>query len=208
MSETTNEVAAKPAKATPVQTKVQMEDGREVVFVGKRRMLKESTVSEDGTVVTSRFDFVNGATRSFSIDLTDPLAPKFIGHGIEQKVGDETAGDESVEDMVLHVDNILERLNRGEWGAERGSGDGFSGASTVIRAICEVTNKDVAWVKDWLEKKLAAGKETGLTRQKLYAGFRAPDSKTAPVIARIEAERASKASGINANDALDEIAEG
>jgi hypothetical protein len=67
-----------------------------------------------------------------------------------------------------------------------------------------VTGKDIAWVKDFLEKKLTAGKEAGLTRQKLYAAFRAPNTKTAPVIARLEAEKAQKDSGIDADAALAE----
>jgi len=206
MSETSNETTAaeaKPAKAAPVVQKVTMQDGRTVDFVGKRRMIKET--SENGTSATVRFDFVNGDTRSITVDLTDPLALKLLAHGIAQKVGDETAGEKEVGDMVLAVDAILERLSKGEWGIERGASDGFSGASVVIKALCEATGKDVAFVKDFLEKKLEAGKASGLTRQKLYAAFRAPGTKTAPIIARLEAEKASKDSGVDGDAALNEM---
>lgn len=196
-----NEVAATAPKAPPEAKEVRMTDGRTVKFVGKRRMIKESIA--DGSTVTTRFDFVNGETRSFTVDLTDELAPKFLGHGIEQKVGDETAGDKDVEDMVLHVDNILDRLSKGEWGIERGASDGFAGANVVMRAIAEVKGKDINWVKEMLKKKLADN--PGLTRQKLYAAFRAPGAKTAPVIARMEAEKAAKDGGIDANEALAEF---
>lgn len=212
MSETMEQAAseqaatAKAKKAAPEVKTVKMEDGREVNFVGKRRMLKSSTIDAEGGTVATRFDFVDGQTRTLEVSLADGLALKFIGHGVEQKVGDETAGDESVEDMVLHVDAILGRLAKGEWGAERSAGgDGFSGASVVVKALVEATGKDIAWVKDWLEKKLEAGKEAGLTRQKLYASFRAPGSRTAGIIARLEAEKASKSAAINADDALAEM---
>src|SRR6185295_16574320 len=139
MSETTNEVpTTESAKKAPTPSvKVAMTDGRTVEFVGKRRMIK--TTSEEGTSASVRFDFVDGSTRSLKMDRTDPLALKLLAHGIAQKVGDETAGEKEVGDMVLAVDSILERLAKGEWGVERGASDGFSGASVVIRALCEAT---------------------------------------------------------------------
>lgn len=204
MSETSNEVVATAAekKAPPEVKQVTMQDGRVVAFVGKRRMIKDDTI--DGTKVTVRFDFVDGNTRSIAVDLTDSLAPKFLAHGIAQKVGDETAGDKEVSDMVLHVDAILERLVKGEWGIERGASDGFSGASIVIKALVEATGKDVAFIKAFLEKKLEDGKAAGLTRQKLYAAFRT-SGKTKDIIARMEAEKASKDSGVDGDAAIAEM---
>lgn len=209
MSETDNSTAAPAAtekKAPPEVKKVTMTDGRIVDFVGKRRMIKDT--SEDGTKVTARFDFVDGSTRSVTVDLTDPLAPKFLGHGILQKVGDETAGDKDVEDMVLHVDAILERLSKGEWGIERGASDGFSGANIVIKAIMEATGKDLDFVKAFLDKKLEAGKEAGLTRQALYKAFRDPNSKTGQIVLRLEAEKAKKDSGVDGDAAIAEMLAG
>lgn len=206
MSETDNSTPeTKAAKALAEVKQVTMEDGRTVAFVGKRRMVKDT--SEDGTKVTARFDFVDGSTRSVTVDLTDPLAPKFLGHGILQKVGDETAGDKEVSDMVLHVDAILDRLAKGEWGIERGASDGFSGASIVIRALMEATGKDVTFIKAFLEKKLADGKEAGLTRQKLYNVFRT-SGKAKDIIARMEAEKASKDTGVDGDAAIDELMAG
>lgn len=185
----TEEVKAPKAKAEV--TLVKMDDGREVGFAGKRRMIKTSDITPEG--VTTRFDFVNGETRSITITPEDPLALKLIGHGLQQKVGDETAGDESVDDMILHVDAILERLAKGEWGAERsGTSDGFSGASVVVRAIMEASGKDQAFVKAFLEKKLEQGKADGLTRQKLYAAYKRPGTKTAEIIDRITKEKLAK----------------
>lgn len=205
MSEVQAVETAKEKKAPAEVKQVKMEDGRVVAFAGKRRMLKDTEESE--TAVTTRFDFVDGSTRAITVDLTDPLALKFLGHGIAQKVGDETAGDETVEDMLIHVDAILERLAKGEWGRERQAGDGFSGAGVVIRALVEATGKDVAFIKAFLEKKLADGKEAGLTRQKLYAAFRT-SGKTKDIIARMEAEKASKDSGVDGDAAINEMLEG
>lgn len=204
MSETDNSTPTATEKKAPPEVKnVTMTDGRVVAFVGKRRMIKETT--EKDSAVTVRFDFVDGNTRSITVDLTDPLAVKFLGHGIAQKVGDETAGDKEVEDMVLHVDAILERLSKGEWGIERGASDGFSGASIVVKAIMEATGKDQAFVKAFLDKKLEAGKASGLTRQALYKAFRDPASKTGQIILRLESEKAKKDSGVDGDAALSEM---
>lgn len=204
MSETDNSTPTTAEKKAPAEVKkVTMSDGRVVDFVGKRRMIKETTEGDNS--VTVRFDFVDGNTRSITVDLTDPLAVKFLGHGISQKVGDETAGDKEVDDMVLHVDAILERLSKGEWGVERGASDGFSGASVVVKAIMEATGKDQAFVKAFLDKKLEDGKANGLTRQALYKAFRDPSSKTGQIILRLEAEKAKKESGVDGDAAIAEM---
>ena len=208
MSEDTNSATAeatKPKKPTTEVTQVKMTDGRVVAFAGKRRMVKDYSVDADSGIVSATFDFVNGETRSLMIEPGDSLYPKFVGHGILQKVGDETAGDESVDDMVVHVDAIMQRLGQGEWGAERAAGDGFAGASLVIRAIMEAAGKDQAFVKAFIEKKLEADKAAGgsLTRQKLYASFRAPGTKTAPIIERLEKEKKVAAPAVDADAELE-----
>lgn len=206
MSETQDQTAgtATKAKKAPAEViQVLMNDGRTVAFAGKRKMLKTSDNDEESATV--RFDFVNGESRNVRVSLGDALLMKFVAHGISQKVGDETSGVAEVDDMILNVDNILERLQKGEWGAERGTGDGFSGASIVVRAIMEASGKDQAFVKAFLEKKLAEGSEAGLTRQKLYASFKAPGTKTAAIISRLESERAAKDVAVDADSALAEM---
>ena len=56
-------------------------------------------------------------------------------------------------------------------------GGGVSGASIVVQAICEATGKDLATVKAYLEKKLAA--DPDLTRRALYDSFRVASTTTA-----------------------------
>lgn len=208
------EVTSKKVKAEV--TKVKMGDGREVDFVGKRRMNKETLIDEskiavDGNTVTLeqgavsvRLDFRNGETRTWVVPVS--LIAKTTGHGGEQKLGDETAGDESVEDMVINVDDLLGRLNIGEWTRPREAG-GFSGSSIVIKAICEATGKDVETVKAFLQKKLdaAAAKGEKLSRKDLYDSFRNPNSKTGQIIERLEREERAKATKVDADAALAEI---
>jgi hypothetical protein len=163
--------------------------------------------------VVLKFDFANGETRSATISPSDKLYAKFAGHGALQKIGDETAGEEGVDDMVLAVDAIMKRLAEGSWGTERKAGDGFSGASVVVRALMEATKGSKKYpdgltqaeAKAFLEEKLAAGKESGLTRQKLYASFKVPGTKTAPIIERLEKEKATTAPAINADEVLNEM---
>lgn len=205
------------AKPKAEVEQITMNDGRVVGFAGKRRMLKnteldQSKIAIDGAnvliqegAVRVRLDFRNGATLTYTPKAE--LLGKLIGHGAEQKLGDETAGVEKVEDMVLAVEDLIGRLDQGEWGAERAAGDSFAGASVVIRAICEVTGKSLDVVKAFLQKKLDDAKARGekLSRKELYDGFRAPGSKTAEVIKRLEEEALAKSTKVNAADMLAEI---
>lgn len=189
------------SKRTPaVVETVELSDGRKVDFAGKRKMLKEAVV--DGHKASVRFDFRNGETRTFHVP-HDMLA-QFAAHGAAQKIGDETAGEEDVDDMVVAVDDMIGRLQNGEWSKPRASsGDSFSGASVVIKAICEHTGKSVAEVKAFLDKKLKSTE--GLTRRALYASFRNPNSATGKIIARLEQEKTSKTEKVHADDLLAEL---
>jgi hypothetical protein len=206
-----------PAKAERVVEKVKMEDGREVEFAGKRKVLKETLIDEskivsDGTTVqveagavSVRFDVRNGATRTFALPVA--LLVKFAGHGAEQKYGDELAAPAnnplSEDDIVLALEALDARIQKGEWRVAKEGGGGVSGASIVIQAIVEATGKDVATVKAFLQKKLDA--DSTLTRQQLYASFRSPTSKTGVIIRRLEEEKAAKATKVNSDELLGEI---
>lgn len=180
---------------------IEMTDGRTVEFAGKRKMLK-TTRAEHGKASVI-FDFRNGETRTFHVP--HEMIAQFAAHGAAQKIGDEASGEEDVDDMVLAVDNMIGRLEKGEWKVARATtGDSFRGANIVVKAICEVTGQSVEKVKEFLEAKLASTE--GLTRQKLYSSFRNPSSKTGQVIARLEQEKASKSEQIHADDLLADLA--
>lgn len=188
---------AKATKAKPQEEMVTMKDGRVVAFVGKRKMLKESLVDDATGKVAVRLDFRNGEIRTFVIP--DSLKDKFAAHGAEQKLGDETAGAEDIDDMILWVDELTQRLSAGEWSAAREGGGGVSGVSVLIRAIMESSGKTAEQIKAWLETET---KRLNTSKQQLTTALR--NSKTLkPIVDKIEAEKAAKASSsINAEELL------
>lgn len=213
------ETAVAPAAKRPATeyTKVTMEDGREVIFAGKRKVNKETLIDEskiamEGDIVqlsagavSIRMDFRNGKTRTFPLPLS--LLAQFAGHGGEQKYGDELASPAdkplSEDDMVIAVEDLDTEIQKGNWGRARSSGGGVSGASIVVQALMEATGKDQAAIKAYLDKKIASTE--GLTRQALYASFRVPGTKTGAIIARLEAEKAAKSSKVDADAELANI---
>lgn len=138
--------------ATPVNT-VRMTDGRVVDFPGKRRLQKSWTVV-DGKV-NVLLDFVNGETRTFII--RDDMLNEFAGHGAEQKLGDEMAGIDDLDDAILAVDNLIENLNKGEW-KQKGDASGMAGTSILLKAMVEYTGKTIDLVKEFLKDKTPAEK--------------------------------------------------
>ncbi len=162
---------------------IQMKDGRVVDFAGKRKLLKESTVAEDGKSVEVRLDFRNGETRKVRLGETSPLLFKFAGHGVEQKLGDETAGEDDVDDALLAVDDLLDRLAKGEW-TQRTDGKGFAGQSVLAQALVTYTGKTMEQVRE-LMKGLSQAEKMGLRA----------DPEIKPIIDKIEAEKAAKAGG-------------
>lgn len=202
MSETTTQ----ESKRTPtVYTEVTMTDGRVVKFAGKRKVDKTLLVDVEAKTAGVRFDFVNGQTRTVRADefgLETQLTA--LAHGISQKVGDDFAGETDIDDIVLSADKMIERLRKEGWTAPREAGDSMAGASIVIRALCEATQKDQEWIKNFLDKKLEAAKAAGqkLSRQDLYQSFRNPNSKTGQIIKRLEDEKRAKATKVDADAEL------
>lgn len=177
-------------KETVVET-VKMTDERLVDFAGKRKLLKESILSADGQAQV-RLDFRNGQTRMFTVPA--PMLAKFAAHGAEQKLGDEIAGIEDVEDCVLAIDELIDRLYNGEWGVKRDS-NGMAGTSTLLKALVEHTGKTVEQIKAFL---------TGKTQAEKVALRNNPKIK--PIVDRIEAEKASKKSNVDTDAMLGELA--
>lgn len=167
--------SAKPK--TPINT-VEMEDGRVVDFAGKRKLLKESSVTADGSIQT-RLDFVNGQTRMFTIP--ENLLAKFASHGAEQKLGDEIAGVDDIDDAVLAIDDLIDRLYNGDWSIQRDKSSA-AGGSILLRALVESSGKSVDEIKKFLSDKTAAQKSALRTNARIK-----------PIVDRLEAEKAEKA---------------
>lgn len=168
---------AKPVKKEPTINTVTLTDGRIVDFVGKRKLLKASEVTPDGKIQTT-LDFVNGETRTFTIP--DALLAKFASHGAEQKLGDEIAGVDDIEDAVMAIDDLIDRLYNGEWGVARDK-SGLAGASILMCALVESTGKTAEEIKKFLSDKTAAQKAALRTNPKIK-----------PIVDRLEAEKAAK----------------
>jgi hypothetical protein len=155
---------------------VTMTDGRVVEFNKKQKLVKTSTF--DNGVVTTRLDFVNGETRDFTVP--ESLVLRFAAHGVEQKLGDAIAGESDMGDAVLSVDDLIKRLEAGEWNITRAAG-GFAGTSILIQALVEASGKPVEDIKGFLANKTQAEK----------LALRRSD-KLRPIIERLEAAKASK----------------
>jgi len=166
---------------------VKMQDGRTVEFVGKRKLLKDDLPGANGAAPAIRLDFRNGETRTFSIP--DTLLERFAMHGAAQKLGDETAGVDDVDDMVIGVDELIARLEKGEWTTRR-EGSGVAGTSILLRALVELSGKPADAIKAFL---------TGKSQAEKLALRNSPRLK--PIVDKLEAEKVSKASKID-TDAL------
>lgn len=185
--------ATQEAKGTNYTT-VTMDDGRVVEFAGKRKLLKESTLHADGGV-TVRLDFLNGETRSF--DIPSNLMQRFAAHGAEQKLGDEIAGVADVDDCVLAVDELVERLKKGEWGITRTAGNSIAGTSVLARALAEHSGKPMDTIKAFLRDKTQAQKLALRNNPAVNV-----------IVARLEAEKAKKStkSSVDTEALLGELA--
>ena len=182
---------ATATKQEPVVETVTMTDGRIEEFAGKRKLLKTSLKTPEGNVAV-RLDFRNGETRLFTLPVA--MVDKFAAHGAEQKLGDEIAGLEDVEDCVLAVDELIDRLYNGEWGIKR-EANGMAGTSVLVRALIEHTGKTVDAIKLFLSKKTQAEKVALRNNPKIK-----------PIVERIEAEKAAKNTKVDTEAMLADLA--
>lgn len=132
---------------------VTMTDNRVVEFAGKRKLLKSSGTDDKGLFVS--LDFVNGETRKFY--LPQAMVAKFALHGAEQKLGDETAGVADVDDMVMAVDDLIDRLYNNEWSVKR-EANALAGASILAKALVKQTGKTLDEIRSFLSTKTQAEK--------------------------------------------------
>lgn len=178
------------AKTEPQVETVTMQDGRVVDFTGKKKLLKDGSVTAEGKVQV-RLDFRNGETRIFTIP--DNLLNKFAAHGAEQKLGDEIAGLTEIDDCVLAIDELIDRLYNGDWSVKRES-SGMAGTSVLVRALVEHTGKTVEQIKAFLSGKSQAEKVALRNNPKIK-----------PIVDRIESEKAAKKTSVDTDALLGEL---
>lgn len=174
-----------------VYVQVQMDDDRIVEFPGKRRMLKESLFKDDGSIAV-RLDFLNGETRTYT--LAESLLARFAAHGAEQKLGDEIAGLDDVDDAILAIDELMSRLDSGDWTVRR-EANGLAGTSILARALVEATGKPASTIKTFLSTKTQAEKVA--LRQ---------NPKIAAIVAKLEAAKVKKGPVVDTDALLGELA--
>jgi hypothetical protein len=194
--------------------KRQMEDGSTASFAGARKVNKFYEVNLETGTVQAIFEFRNGRKLSITSDaLTKETVLTAVGHGLVQKIGDEWAGVQDVDDMVLEGEKIIKRLTGEGWSAAPSEkSDSMAGASVVIRAIIEDAAsrgvvKTVEQIKAYLDGKIEAARAKGekLSRQELYATFRHPSSRIAPIIKRLEEEKTSKTPKVSSEELLADL---
>jgi hypothetical protein len=184
--------ATTPAKAKKPETVVEtvkMLNGTICEFAGKRKMIKSTSIVDGKVVVT--LNFRNGETRIFTVPANMVL--QFAGHGAEQKLGDETAGVEDIDDALLAVDDLMDRLNKGEWGIRREAG-GMSGTSVLMKALCELYSKPVEAIKAFLSNKTQAEKLALRNNAKVKL-----------IVDRLEAEKVSKKGAVDTDALLGQL---
>lgn len=177
-------------KTEPQVETVTMQDGRVVDFAGKKKLLKDAFTTTEGKVQV-RLDFRNGETRIFTIP--DNLLNKFAAHGAEQKLGDEIAGLAEIDDCVLAIDELIDRLYNGDWSVKRES-SGMAGTSVLVRALVEHTGKTVEQIKAFLAGKSQAEKVALRNNPKIK-----------PIVDRIESEKAAKKTSVDTDALLGEL---
>ena len=176
-----------PAEAG-VET-VSFDNGNSVEFVGKRKMIKRTSI--EGDQVSVDLYFRNGQHRRF--DLPDAMIARFAGHGAEQKLGDATAGLSNINDMVESVDSLIAQLQAGDWSARR-EASGFAGQSVLLRALVQVSGKPVERVREYLK---------GLKQNEKLALRQSPRLK--PTIEAIEAEDAKEGTSVDTESLLEAL---
>jgi hypothetical protein len=185
------DTAPTPAAKASEKNPVTMSDGSVVEFNKKQKLVKTSSIGEDGTV-SVRLDFVNGETRNFN--MREDMKARFAAHGAEQKLGDAIAGETNIDDAVLAVDDLIKRLDDGEWNITRAAGS-FSGTSVLIQALVEASGKTVDDIKGFLSNKSQAEK----------LALRRSD-KLKPIIERLEADKAKNSkNAVDTNSLLGEL---
>lgn len=136
------------------KVKVEMEDGSKLEFGAKQKLIKVSNTVEG--VTTCQLNFVNGAQRVFTVPSEEMLI-RLATHGMEQKLGDEIAGIKEIDDCVLSIESLIDRLEKGEWAKARTS-NGMAGTSVLIQALVEHAGKEVSAIKTFLKDKTQAQK--------------------------------------------------
>lgn len=157
------------AQAAPTnKLEVTFPDGTKRAFGEKQKIQKD--VSDDGV----SFYIRTGKVFAFALSqVSEAIAKRLSLHGAAQKIGDACASLQNPEDIEMAIDEMITRLYKGEWGAEREAGAG-AGASILARAIARVyPNVSLDAVKAQLKEMSDADKKSLRANAKVAEAIRA-----------------------------------
>lgn len=197
-SDSTSSSSSAPV-STGANEKILMTDGSSQEFSPKKKLIKEVSVDENGDISVKLF-FRNGEVRQFLSGSTATTYAKAAAHGYSQKLGDECAGLDNIDDMVQAIDELLVRLGNGEWTGKR---DGSAaGGSILARALVELTKKAEETdeqARERVKKFLATKTQAEKIALRNF-------NKLKPIVERLEAEKAAKSGkGIDAEALLGQL---
>ena len=172
------------------------------IMAKKNEIAKKSYVDNEGdekrsahvAATTIRFTFSDGTvTDILPSDLPENIVSCATLHGLSQKLGDSYAGAESVSDARESFDTMFERLQGGEWVAEKKAGGPRT--SILVDAIAELLVEAGKPVDDEKRKAIAEKVKTKEGRDGAMAN--------AAIAARYEKKRADRAAEKAAKAAAD-----
>jgi hypothetical protein len=171
-------------------TKVVMVDGREVNFGKKQKLDKEILRDAENSPSGVRIGFKNGSVVTVMFeDIPANVLEYAKAHGLVQKLGDEAASADDVDEAEAKISALAERLKAGQW---TGAGGGIGFDTILVAALQEfsgMTREDV--IKTLREMKPNE-------RQALKA-----DESIKPIYDRMETE---KAKGVDSSALLAKFA--
>lgn len=184
---------------------VTLDDGTVVTFPARQQTVR--TFEVEDTQIRLHVAFRDGTVQDLILLTDSPLISKLAAIGALHRTAQAMAGLDN-EDAVAACAATFDALADGKMPGEADPASSYKGAGIVVQAVAEAKGITVLEARDLIEATLAraeaAGKPT--TRQALYAAFRTPGSKTAPIIARLEAERdAARADSARGAEAATEV---
>lgn len=106
----------------------------------KRNAIARKTVNEGGNVVS--FDFSDGRKLLFEMSkVPAEITARLALHGASQKIGDNYAGAESVEDAYTDAAEVIDQLYAGSFMAKRAAGEPRIGL--LIEALSRISGKPI-----------------------------------------------------------------
>ena len=168
---------------------ITMADGLSVTFPARQATRRSFHIDDSGNAIL-RVDFRSGRVEVLTLTSDHPLHTPLAALGALSRVTQAMAGLDD-DDALAACKATLGAIAEGKMPGESDPTTSYRGAGIVLRALAEVKGITVEQARELVETTLAKAEADGrkLTRQGLYAAFRTPGSKTAPVIVRLEAER-------------------